>query len=120
VKIFDLVDRVYAQYNPAHRDRRTKPEDPGNHRGQPAAWPPVTPHVFNYITQVAIKPPAFALFVEIRAASIFPMSATLSIGSGKPSALLKCRSGCSSGVKRRTSHPKADQPNGNHPIENQK
>jgi GTP-binding protein len=63
-KIFDLIDRVYAQYtrrietgelNRKIREIIERNPPPGR-RGRP--------HLFGYITQVAIKPPTFALFVR--------------------------------------------------------
>jgi len=63
-KIFDLIDRVYAQYtrrietgelNRKIREIIERNPPPGR-RGRP--------RLFGYITQVAIKPPTFALFVR--------------------------------------------------------
>lgn len=63
-KIFDLVDRVYAQYTSRvetgelnRKIREIIEANPPPGRGS-------RPHIFNYITQVAIKPPSFALFVR--------------------------------------------------------
>jgi GTPase len=63
-KIFDLVQRVYAQYT--HRvetgelNRKIREIIEAN----PPPGRQSRPHVFNYITQVAVKPPSFALFVS--------------------------------------------------------
>jgi GTP-binding protein len=63
-KIFDLVDQVYAQYtmrvetgelNRKIREIIERNPPPGRQS---------RPHIFNYITQVAIKPPTFVLFVR--------------------------------------------------------
>jgi GTPase len=62
--IFTLVERVYAQYtkrvetgelNRKIREIIEMNPPPGRHN---------RPHLFNYITQVAIKPPTFVLFVR--------------------------------------------------------
>lgn len=63
-KIFELIDRVYAQYTRRietgelnHKIREIiEANPPPSRRSQP--------HIFNYITQVSIKPPSFALFVR--------------------------------------------------------
>ena len=63
-KIFDLIDRVYAQY--------TRRIDTGElnrkMREIIAATPPPgrrsRPQLFDYMTQVAVKPPTFVLFVK--------------------------------------------------------
>ncbi len=63
-KIFELIDRVYAQYT-----RRIETGEL-NHKireiieANPPPGRRSRPHLFNYITQVAIKPPTFALFVR--------------------------------------------------------
>jgi GTP-binding protein len=63
-KIFDIVDRLYAQYtqrvetgelNRKIREIIERNPPPGRQN---------RPHLFNYITQVAVKPPSFALFVR--------------------------------------------------------
>jgi GTP-binding protein len=63
VKLFDAVDRVYAQYtrrvetgelNRVIREIVERNPPPGRQS---------RPHLFNYITQVAVKPPSFTLFV---------------------------------------------------------
>ena len=63
-KIFALVKRVYAQYtrrietgdlNRKIRDIIERNPPPGRRS---------RPHLFNYITQVAVKPPTFVLFVS--------------------------------------------------------
>jgi GTP-binding protein len=63
-KIFETVDRVYTQYtrrvetgelNRKIREIIEMNPPPGRQN---------RPHIFNYITQVAIKPPSFALFVR--------------------------------------------------------
>ena len=63
-KIFALVDRVYAQ----HTRRIETVELNRKIREIIEANPPPgrqsRPHVFNYITQVAVKPPTFLLFVR--------------------------------------------------------
>jgi GTP-binding protein len=63
-KIFELIDRVYAQYirrietgELNHKIREIIEANPPPGRGS-------RPHLFNYITQVAVKPPTFALFVR--------------------------------------------------------
>jgi GTP-binding protein len=63
-KIFEVVERVYAQYT-----RRVETGELNRKiREIIEANPPPgrlgRPHIFNYITQVAIKPPSFALFVR--------------------------------------------------------
>jgi GTP-binding protein len=62
--IFELIDRVYAQYTRRietgelnHKIREIIEANPPPGRGS-------RPHLFNYITQVAVKPPSFALFVR--------------------------------------------------------
>ena len=63
-KIFELIDRVYAQYT-----RRIETGEL-NHKireiieANPPPGRRSRPHIFNYITQVSIKPPSFALFVR--------------------------------------------------------
>ena len=62
--IFALVERVYAQYtrrvDTGELNRKIREiiemNPPPGRQGRP--------HIFNYITQVAIKPPSFALFVR--------------------------------------------------------
>ena len=63
-KIFELVERVYAQYtrrvetgelNRKIREIIERNPPPGRQS---------RPHIFNYITQVAVKPPTFVLFVR--------------------------------------------------------
>ena len=62
--IFELIDRVYAQYT-----RRIETGEL-NHKireiieANPPPGRRSRPHLFNYITQVKIKPPTFALFVR--------------------------------------------------------
>ena len=63
-KIFALADRVYAQYT-----RRVETGELNRKiREIVEANPPPgrqnRPHMFNYITQVAVKPPTFLLFVR--------------------------------------------------------
>jgi len=62
--IFALIDRVYAQYT-----RRIETGEL-NHKireiieANPPPGRRSRPHLFNYITQVSVKPPTFALFVR--------------------------------------------------------
>ncbi|MDA8126879.1 MAG: ribosome biogenesis GTPase Der [Deltaproteobacteria bacterium] len=63
VKIFDLVDRVYAQYNRRVETGELNRKIREIIEKNPPPGRSSKPHVFNYITQVGVKPPAFALFV---------------------------------------------------------
>ncbi len=70
-KIFDLVDQVFAQYT-----RRVETGELNRTiREIVEANPPPgrrnRPHLFSYITQVAVKPPSFVLFVPDPAAIHF-------------------------------------------------
>jgi GTP-binding protein len=63
VKIFDLVDRIYAQYTRRIETGELNRKIREIIEANPPPGRRSRPHVFNYITQVAIKPPSFALFV---------------------------------------------------------
>jgi GTP-binding protein len=63
VKIFDLVDRVYAQYTKRVETGELNRKIREIIERNPPPGRSSRPHVFNYITQVGIKPPAFVLFV---------------------------------------------------------
>jgi GTP-binding protein len=62
--IFTLIDRVYAQYirriDTGELNRKIREIIEAN----PPPGRQNRPHIFNYITQVAIKPPSFTLFVK--------------------------------------------------------
>jgi GTP-binding protein len=62
--IFDLVDRVYAQYTRRVETGELNRKIRGIIEANPPPGRGSRPHIFNYITQVAIKPPSFALFVR--------------------------------------------------------
>jgi len=63
-KLFALVDRVYAQYSrrveTGELNRKIREIIDAN----PPPGRQDRPHLFNYITQVAVKPPTFLLFVR--------------------------------------------------------
>jgi GTP-binding protein len=63
-KIFDLVDRVYAQYTRRVETGELNRKIREIIEANPPPGRESRPHIFNYITQVAIKPPSFALFVR--------------------------------------------------------
>jgi len=63
-KLFALVDRVYAQYSrrveTGELNRKIREIIDAN----PPPGRQDRPHLFNYITQIAVKPPTFLLFVR--------------------------------------------------------
>ena len=63
-KIFGLVERVYAQYTKRVETGELNRKIREIIEMNPPPGRRSRPHVFNYITQVAIKPPTFVLFVR--------------------------------------------------------
>jgi GTPase len=63
-KIFELIDRVYAQYTRRVETGELNRKIRGIIEANPPPGRHSRPHIFNYITQVSIKPPSFALFVR--------------------------------------------------------
>ncbi len=63
-KIFGLVERVYAQYTKRVETGELNRKIRELIEMNPPPGRRSRPHVFNYITQVAIKPPTFVLFVR--------------------------------------------------------
>jgi len=63
-KIFDLVERVYAQYTKRVETGELNRKIREIIEMNPPPGRRSRPHIFNYITQVAIKPPTFVLFVR--------------------------------------------------------
>jgi GTP-binding protein len=62
--IFDLIERVYAQYTKRIETGELNRTIRGIIEMNPPPGRQSRPHVFNYITQVAVKPPTFVLFVR--------------------------------------------------------
>ena len=62
--IFELIDRVYAQYTRRVETGELNRKIREIIEANPPPGRQSRPHIFNYITQVAIKPPTFALFVR--------------------------------------------------------
>jgi GTP-binding protein len=62
--IFDLVERVYAQYTKRVETSELNRKIRQIIEMNPPPGRQSRPHIFNYITQVAIKPPTFVLFVR--------------------------------------------------------
>ena len=62
--IFELVERVYAQYTKRIETGELNRKIREIIENNPPPGRQSRPHVFNYITQVAIKPPTFILFVR--------------------------------------------------------
>ena len=62
--IFALVERVYAQYTRRVETGELNRKIREIIETNPPPGRQSRPHIFNYITQVAIKPPSFALFVR--------------------------------------------------------
>ena len=63
-KIFELIDRVYAQYTRRIETGELNRKIREIIEANPPPGRRSRPHVFNYITQVTVKPPTFALFVR--------------------------------------------------------
>ncbi|MBE0557364.1 MAG: ribosome biogenesis GTPase Der, partial [Proteobacteria bacterium] len=63
-KIFELVGRVYAQYTRRVETGELNRKIREIIEMNPPPGRQSRPHIFNYITQVAVKPPSFALFVR--------------------------------------------------------
>ncbi len=63
-KIFELIDRVYAQYTRRIETGELNRKIREIVEANPPPGRRSRPHVFNYITQVAVKPPTFTLFVR--------------------------------------------------------
>ena len=63
VKIFAAVDQVYTQYTKRVETGELNRKIREIIESNPPPGRASRPHLFNYITQVAIKPPAFTLFV---------------------------------------------------------
>lgn len=63
-KIFEIIDRVYAQYTRRVETGELNRKIREIIEMNPPPGRQSRPHIFNYITQVGIKPPAFALFVR--------------------------------------------------------
>jgi GTP-binding protein len=63
-KIFALIERVYAQYTRRVETGELNRKIREIIETNPPPGRQSRPHIFNYITQVAIKPPSFALFVR--------------------------------------------------------
>jgi len=62
--IFALIERVYAQYTRRIETGELNRKIREIVEANPPPGRASRPHIFNYITQVAIKPPSFALFVR--------------------------------------------------------
>jgi GTP-binding protein len=62
--IFALIERVYAQYTRRIETGELNRKIREIIEANPPPGRRSRPHIFNYITQVAIKPPSFALFVR--------------------------------------------------------
>ncbi|MBU4073871.1 MAG: ribosome biogenesis GTPase Der [Proteobacteria bacterium] len=63
-KIFALIERVYAQYTRRVETGELNRKIREIVEANPPPGRQSHPHIFNYITQVAIKPPSFVLFVR--------------------------------------------------------
>ncbi|MFH2076841.1 MAG: ribosome biogenesis GTPase Der, partial [Pseudomonadota bacterium] len=63
-KIFALIERVYAQYTRRVETGELNRKIREIVEANPPPGRQSRPHIFNYITQVAIKPPSFVLFVR--------------------------------------------------------
>ena len=63
-KIFALIERVYAQYTRRVETGELNRKIREIIEANPPPGRQSRPHIFNYITQVAIKPPSFVLFVR--------------------------------------------------------
>jgi len=63
-KIFALVDRVFAQYTKRIETGELNRQIRAIIEANPPPGRQNRPHIFNYITQVAVKPPTFVLFVS--------------------------------------------------------
>ncbi len=63
-KIFELIDRVYTQYTRRIETGELNRKIREIVEANPPPGRRSRPHVFNYITQVATKPPTFTLFVR--------------------------------------------------------
>jgi len=62
--IFDLIERVYGQYTKRIETGELNRKIREIIEMNPPPGRQSRPHVFNYITQVAVKPPTFVLFVR--------------------------------------------------------
>ena len=62
--VFDLVDRVYAQYTKRIETGELNRKIRAIIETNPPPGRRNRPHIFNYMTQVGIKPPTFVLFVR--------------------------------------------------------
>ncbi len=63
-KIFALVDRIFAQYTKRVETGELNRQIRAIIEANPPPGRQNRPHVFNYITQVAVKPPTFVIFVR--------------------------------------------------------
>ncbi len=63
-KIFALIERIYAQYTRRVETGELNRKIREIIEANPPPGRQSRPHIFNYITQVAIKPPSFVLFVR--------------------------------------------------------
>ncbi|MCE5283012.1 MAG: ribosome biogenesis GTPase Der [Deltaproteobacteria bacterium] len=63
-KIFALVDRVFAQYTKRVETGELNRQIRAIIEANPPPGRQNRPHIFNYITQVTVKPPTFVLFVR--------------------------------------------------------
>ncbi len=63
-KIFALVDKVFAQYTQRVETGELNRQIRAIIEANPPPGRQNRPHIFNYITQVAVKPPSFVLFVR--------------------------------------------------------